>query len=114
MADNLDGLVDAEMAWMRLAPEGIEHQQIQSAKKGHALLWNVADIGAVGDIANAKTEDFELCMDQRNGSELLAKDVEGRFGNLANLQPGNVAGRDEIRGRAESICKGGTNLFTHF
>ncbi len=54
-----DGLVEIHMRWMRLGPQGTQHQSVQSSEQVPTGFGNCLGVGAIGNVTHSKSKDFE-------------------------------------------------------
>ena len=57
-------LVEAQVAGVRLVTQGIEHKDLQAVQQPPASLGKTVHVCAIGDVADAKTKDVEVGVDQ--------------------------------------------------
>ena len=99
--DGFESIVDAEVPRVRLLAEGVEHQDVEILQQRPALARDLADVGAVGDVADAEAEDVEMGVLQRDRRDLLAEHHERLGRDRAERQLRHVAGVHDVdvRGR---------------
>src|SRR5439155_12456068 len=81
-----EGLVDAQVAGVRLMTQGIEHEDLQAIQQRPASLGKAVHVCAIGHVADAKSKDVEAGVDERDRYDALALDGERLFGNLPKNQ----------------------------
>src|SRR6516225_2124071 len=79
--NHIQRLAQTEMGRMRAVAQGIQDQNIEVLQQAPALLRDTIDVGAVGDIADAKTEHVEMGVNQGNRRDPLPKNLKRFFGD---------------------------------
>ena len=109
-AHDLHGLVQTEMAGVRLEPQRIEHEHAQPLQERPAVPRDLVDVGAVGDVVDAETEHVELGMDERRGRDALTEHRKRLIVDAMKRELGDKAGLGEVGSALEGIGKSLTNL----
>lgn len=114
LTDDIQGLIQAKMRGMGLESQGIEDQNIQTFQQGPTRAGDSAHIRAVGHISNAKTENVEVRVFERDGKNLLADHPKWRCINPLETKFRDEAITELIRLRTKRIGKGRANFALHF
>ncbi len=78
--DEADGLFEVRVAEMRVAPEGVEDEDVEILKERDALVGDVAHVGEVGCAAEAVAGDLLAAVGDGDAAEAGAEEIEARAG----------------------------------
>src|SRR5262245_8716022 len=93
LPDDVERLLQSEMGGVRLEAQGVEHQNAQPFQMRPTRPGYLTNIGAISDIADAKSQYVEMRMDERNGGHPLAEDTERFRADALEDELGDHAGR---------------------
>src|SRR5579875_3584887 len=102
------------MGRVRFEAQSVEYQNTQAFQARPTLTRDLADIGAISDIADPEPQHVKMSVDERDRRHLLAEDVKRLRTDALKGQLGDHAGRKRIGFRAEGVGKDGANLVLDF
>ena len=108
-----DGFVKGEVGDVGAVAEGVEHEDVEPFQQRQAFVRDAVGVGAVGEVADAKAEDFEAgAVLEADGGDPLAQDVKGGQANAPEFQAGDrpVVGLLPVR---EGVAERQTDALLH-
>lgn len=84
-AGNVNGLIHAEVCWMRGQSQGIENEEIETAEPGVRFLRDRIAVGAVGGRSDAISVDPHRAMEKGNGDNLHPGNHKGALIDLRDV-----------------------------
>ena len=75
-----DGLLEVRVAEVRVAPEGVEDEDVEVLKERDALVGDVAHVGEVGGAAEAVAGDLLAAVGDGDALEAGSEEIEARAG----------------------------------
>jgi hypothetical protein len=84
---DLDRLIQSKMRDVRIAPQRVENKYVQISQQLHAFRRDLVRVGAIGDVADAKSEYLEIwTVPERNRDNLSAQEFERLAVDVMNLE----------------------------
>src|SRR5262249_55497065 len=81
LGNDSEGLIQAEVSRVRPKTQRIQYQNAQTMQARPARFRDAIHIGAISQIADAKTENIKMSMNQGDRRNELAQDEERLFGD---------------------------------
>lgn len=94
-----DGLIEVEMGRVGAAAQRAENEHVEAGKQLARFIGHVANVGAVGDVLDTVSEYGERAVEEMNGNDGAAEEVEGA-GDFDRAEVGFGAGIVRVVGEA--------------
>ena len=79
--DKCDGFSEVRVAWVGIATEGVEDEDVEVLEEGNAFGWDVAHVSKIGGGAEAVSGDLLAAVGNRDPSEAGSEEVNACSGS---------------------------------